>query len=120
MVKMIDKINQFEEQIAFFFKVIVPSFLGVSIKIATQMKTKKISILQGLISYVVGISLAVLCAPVITDSVPPRYVALLIGLVAITADKISEYLIYKFNVDIFLTSIFESLRLGIINFFTKK
>jgi len=117
---MIEKLNQFEEQVAFFFKIILPSILGVSIKIATQVKREQITWLRMFLAYICGVGLAWLCAPVIIDAVPKNYVPLVIAIVAITADKVFEFVIYKLDVDGFLTSIIEIVRHSIISFFTKK
>lgn len=117
---MIEKLNQIEEQIAFFFKIILPSILGVSIKIATQVKREQITWFRMFLAYVCGVGLAWLCAPVIIDAVPKNYVPLVIAIVAITADKVFEFVIYKFDVDGFLTSIIEIVRQSIVSLFDKK
>lgn len=117
---MIEKLSQFEEQVAFFFKVILPSILGVSIKIAVQVKREQMTWFRMLLAYICGVGLAWLCAPVIVDAVSKNYVPLVIAIVAISADKVFEYIIYKFDVDGLLTSLFEVFRQGIINFFTTK
>lgn len=117
---MIEKLNQFEEQIAFFFKIILPSILGVSIKIAVQVKREQMTWFRMFLAYVLGVGLAWLCSPFIVDSVSKNYVPLVIAIVAISSDKFFEYIIYKFDVDGFLTSIIEVIRNGIITFFSKK
>lgn len=117
---MIEKPEPIEECIAFFFKVIMPSIMGVSVQIATRIKREKITPFRIFLAYVVGVSLSCLSYPVVEDAVGTRYVPLIIGIIAITGNNVAEFLIYKLDIDGFLTSIIEVFRQAIISFFTKK
>lgn len=117
---MIEKPSQFDEFIPFFFKVILPSIMGVSIQVATRIKREKMSYFNIFLSYVVGISLCCLCYPVVEDSVGQRWVAFIVGIIAITGNNIAEFVIYKLNIDLFLASLFEAFRQSLLNMLNKK
>lgn len=94
--------------------------MGVTIKIATQVKKEKMTKFRMFLGYICGVGLACLCAPFIMDSVSKNYVPLVIAIVAISSDKVCEYIIYKLDIDGFLSALFEVVRQGIINFFSRK
>lgn len=96
---MIDKEpTVFDELTTFFFKIFVPAFIAITIKIATQVKTEKMSFLRVLVSFIVGIG----CAYFVYPFVSGRWTPLIVGVVAMSGEKISEYLIYKWDVDVII------------------
>jgi len=99
----------FEQSVSFFFKILLPPLVGISIKVAIKMEKEKMTVLRIVLAYIVGVGVAWLCSPVIIDVATPTYAPMLLATVAITGDKIAEYFIYKFNVDGFLTVLIESL-----------
>lgn len=117
---MIEKLQNIEEYIATFFKIILPSILGVSLKIVTQVRREDITPMRMLLAYIGGVGLAYLCAPAILDSVPKNYASIVIAVVAISADKILEYVIYKWDIDGLLKVLTEQLRQLIVNLFSPK
>lgn len=109
-----------DEILALFFKILLPAFIGVSIKIAIEMDRKKMTIKRVVISMVVGVGLAWLCSGTITRAVGEQYQSLIIAIVAITAEKIMEYLLYKLNLDHFFGAIVEATKDFLINLITGK
>lgn len=100
----------------FFIKIFVPAVVGVSIKLATQVKKEKMTFLRVVISFVTGVGGAYFIYPFVDNN---EFLPLIIGIVSISAEKIMEFLIYKWNIDYFLTSLMEALRHMIIKIFTK-
>lgn len=108
-IKMIEKEPAFWEKfLDVFFKILLPALVGVSIKIAIKMQKEKMTFLGVILSYVIGIGAAWLCSPFIMNSVSTQYAPMVIGVVAITGDKIGEFFIYKWNVDAWLLSMLKS------------
>lgn len=119
---MPEKIVQ-SEFYQFFIKILFPAFLAVGFKIAIEMKkTKmKVSILNIILSLIIGVGGAV-----ITSGLVQAYfskdvgVPIVIAVIAILSEKIGEFLIYKLNVDIFLTAVTESFFDFILNLRKRK
>ncbi|APZ82899.1 hypothetical protein [Flavobacterium phage FL-1] len=107
----------------FFIKILFPAFLAVGLKIAIEMKkTKtKVSILNIFLSIIIGVGGAVLTSGAIQAYFSKDVgVPIVIGLVAILSEKIGEFIIYKLNVDIFLTAATEAFFDFILNLKNKK
>lgn len=101
---------------AFFIKIIVPAIVGISIKLAVQVKKEKMTFLRVVLSFITGIGCAYFVYPFVEEN---KYTPLIIGVVSISGEKIMEFLIYKWNIDYFLTSLFEAIRQVIIKSFSK-
>ncbi len=95
-----------EEYDIFIAKIIFPAFLAVGIKLAIEMKKNKTktSWLNVILSLLIGVGGAYISSDIILDSVDSKWVSVIIAIVAIISDKIGEFLIFKFNVDGFLTA----------------
>lgn len=98
-----------EEATAFFFKILLPPLVGISIKVAIKMEKEKMTPIMIILAYIVGVGVAWLCSPIIITAVSPTYSPMILAVVAITGDKIAEYFMYKFNVDGFLSSLISNL-----------
>lgn len=98
-----------EEASKFFFKIFIPAFIAISIKIATQVKNETINLSRIIISFVVGIGCAYFVYPFIESTIEKSYIPLLVGLVAMSGEKISEYIIYKWDIDKFLGALADVL-----------
>lgn len=98
-----------KELTEFFFKIFIPAFIAISIKIATQIKREKMNFTRVMISFVVGIG----CAYFVYPFVGGRWTPLIIGVVAMSGEKIAEFIIYKWDVDMVLKTL-------ISNWLTKK
>lgn len=105
--------------ISLFFKIFIPASIGISIKLAVQSKKEKMTPLKVILSYITGIGGAYLAYHVIKNNVDENLMPLTIAIVSISTEKIAEYLIYKWNIDYFLTSIIEAIRQFIIKLISK-
>lgn len=106
------------EALSNFIKILIPAMVGVGFKLAIEMKktNTKVSILNVILSMVTGVGAAwILHAPV-EDMLHPLYVSPAIALIAIVADKIGEFVIYKWRVDTFILAILNHM----VNAFTPK
>ena len=99
------------EALAFLTKIIFPAFIGVGIKIAIEMRKNKTkaSLFNVTMSMFVGVGGAYISNSLIQSIFSHEYVSIVVAIVAILTDKIAEFLIYKFNVDTFLTALFDTL-----------
>jgi len=93
----------------FFFKIFIPAFIGISVKVAIQIKREQMNFSRVVISFIVGIG----CAYFIFPFVEGKWTPLIVGVVAMSGEKIAEFIIYKWDVDNFLKNL-------ISNLFTKK
>ena len=103
------KHNIFEEATAFFFKILLPPIVGIAVKIAVKMEKERMTVKRIALAFIIGVGVTWLSSPIIFNAVSSTYSPMILAVVAITADKIAEYFIYKFNVDGFLTALFENL-----------
>ena len=85
----------FEQLSTFFFKIFIPAFIAISVKVATQVKQEKMSFSRILISFVAGIG----CAYFVFPFVEGKWTPLIVGVVAMSGEKIAEFIIYKWDVD---------------------
>jgi len=110
------------EYTQFFVKIIIPAVLGVGMKIAIEMKKDKtkISFTNIALSMFVGVAGAYICSGLIQSEFEKDKQSMVIAFVAIISDKIAEYLIYKFNIDGFLTAFFNGIFDMISNTFKRK
>ena len=112
--------NEIVEQLyEFFFKIFVPAFSGLSIKLATMVRKEKITPLRAILSYIVGILMSYLLYPMIFKYSAQDFVPFFIATIAMSGEKISEFLIYKWNVDALLTAIANVLKDIILKFLGK-
>ena len=90
-------------------EILFTAFLAVGVKIAIEMKrTKsKISILNILLSMIIGVGTAYLSSGLVLKYFSNEWLAIVIAVIAILSEKIGAFLIYKFNVDIFLSAIID-------------
>ena len=90
-------------------EILFTAFLAVGVKIAIEMKrTKsKISILNIVLSMIIGVGTAYLSSDLVLKHFRNEWLAIVIAVIAILSEKIGEFLIYKFNVDIFLSAIID-------------
>jgi len=95
---------------SFFLKIFLPAFVAITIKIATQMKYEKFKFSKILISFISGISCAYFTYPFIGHDVPEKYVPLFVGMVAMSGEKIAEYILYKLDLETFFDIIVNFLK----------
>lgn len=103
----------------FITKVLIPAIIGISLKLSIQMKRTKLSWINVFLSYTTGITTAYLFSRIINTNVPDDYSSVLIAIIAISSEKIGEFLVYRFRVDDFLSAVFEALKEVIIKSINK-
>lgn len=97
---MVEKEPNFIESIwEFLSKIFLPFFVGISIKVAIQIKREKMKLSRVLISFVAGLGCCYFVYTFIREDLDKPYVPFLIGMVAMSGEKIAEYVIYKWDVD---------------------
>ena len=93
---MFEKDPTILEQLSiFFYKVVVPACVAISIKLATQVDKEKMTITKVCIGFTVGIG----CAYFVSPFANGKWASIIIGVVAISGEKITEFLIYKWDID---------------------
>lgn len=94
----------------FITKIIFPAFLAVGVKLAIEMKKNKtkISFFNIALSMLIGVGGAYISSGLVQKNCDAEYIPVVIALIAITSEKIGEFLIYKMNIDLFLTAIIDT------------
>jgi hypothetical protein len=107
----------------FFIKILFPAFLAVGMKIAIEMKkTKaKVSVINIILSLIIGIGGAVIASGAVQSYFSKEVgVPIVTAIIAIMSEKIGEWLIYKLNIDNFLTALADMCFDFILNLRNKK
>ncbi len=106
----------------FFTKIIIPAIAAVGIKVAIEMKTNKIkvSVFNVTLSMIIGVGGAYLLGGIVQKQCSPEAVPAVIALVAIMSEKIGQWMIYKLNIDNFLTALADVCFDFILNLRNKK
>ena len=104
------------ETITYIIKVIIPALAAVCIKIAVEMKFKRVSVLSAFLSLIIGILTAYLAGDVVLRATA-HYSSIAIAVIAITSEKIAYWLIFKFNIDYILDAMSTAIGEKIKRFF---
>ena len=91
--------SELDELKAFLFKIMIPAFVALSIKIAIMSSKQKVTIFQVVASFVSGVGSAYLFSDMIMESLSDKWIPLAVAVVTISGEKIGYWLIYKFNVE---------------------
>lgn len=91
------------------FKIGLPSFVAISVKLAIQSKTMKMSWFVVITSFVTGVGSAYIFSDIVMTQVAPEYTSAVIAVIAISGEKIGYWLIYRFNLENYVTSFLEWL-----------
>lgn len=102
--------NLFDQLTDFLFKIFIPAFIAISIKIAAQIKKEKMTFLRIIMSYVVGIGCGYFIYPFVNTELKTPYVPIIVAIISISGEKISEFFIYKWRVDDFLGALLEAVK----------
>lgn len=103
----------------FLTKVLIPAFIGISLKISIQMKRTKLSFLNVSISFITGICMAWLLSSPVKLYVPQDYQAISIAIIAISGEKIGDFIVYKLRIDDFLSAIVDAIKEVLIRMIKK-
>ena len=79
-------------------KIIIPSLVAVSIKLAIQSRQEKLSIFNSIMSVVIGVGCAYLSSYWVLNHFENASIP--IACITLIGEKIGYWLIYKFNFDI--------------------
>jgi len=107
---MLGENHNFLDQVyEFFCKIFFPAFSGVSIKLATMMSKERITPLRAILSYVVGIGITYLSYPIVLQYSSENMTPMFIAIIAMSGEKIAEFIIYKWDIDTLLTGLLNLL-----------
>lgn len=107
------------EATEFITKILIPALVGISLKIAIQMKKTKLSVLNVLLSFTAGISCAWLLSDLVHLHVGEQYQSISIAIIAISGEKIGEFIVFKLRVDEFLGAVVNALKEAIVKSISK-
>lgn len=91
-------------------KILIPAIVGVGINIAVTSRKKTMSVINIIMSLFVGVGTAWLLSGVVLHNVSEMWQPPVIALLAISGEKIANWIIYKWNVDKFIESLIEWYR----------
>lgn len=89
-------------------KILLPSLVAISIKIAIQSKRESVTWFNIITSFITGIGSAYLCSDLVISTISQSYVPIAIAIITISGEKIGFWLVYKMNVENILQSMVET------------
>lgn len=107
---------EIEEGYSLLVKIIIPSLIAISVKLAIQIKNGKTSWMNALMSIIIGVGCAYLSGDLIIDKFSENMAPIVIGVVTITGEKIAFWIMYKFNIDALMDVFYEAIK----NYFNRK
>ena len=108
-----------EEVINLITKTLIPAFVAVSISIAVVVKKKgKVTVLSAFLSYVIGMGLAFIFGPYLIEHLESEVATIVIGLIAMSGEKIGNWLVFTFRIDEFLTILSNLIKAKIEKWFS--
>ncbi len=81
-------------------KILIPSVVAISVKLAMQSRKAKISFFNGFASVVIGVGCAYITSSWVMEAFQDKYIPIVIACVTLSGEKVAEWLIYKFNFDV--------------------
>jgi hypothetical protein len=102
--------SDMEDLRSWILKILLPALVAISIKLAVQSKQGAMSWFNVITSFVCGIGSAYLASDLVTSSINPHYVPLVIAVIAISGEKIGFWLVYKFNVESFMEGVMDKFK----------
>lgn len=91
-------------------KIILPSFVAISIKLAIQSKSQKMNWFTVTTSFVTGIGSAYVFSDIVLSQVATEYTTAVIACIAISGEKIGYWFVYRFNVESILEGLLEKIK----------
>lgn len=80
-------------------KTILPALVAVTVGLAVKMKQGKITVLNALGSYIIGLGFAFIFGFAVHDNFDTGYANIIIGGIAILGEKLGYWLIFKLDFD---------------------
>ena len=98
-----------EEFSELFIKILFPAFLTVAIGVAVEMKNdkSKVTWLGASLSVLIGVGTAYLFSGIILENCKGGMIIVWASIVTSSAEKTAKFLMYKFDIDLFLKTIFD-------------
>jgi hypothetical protein len=100
---MLEKIDN--EVKSFFVKVIIPALIAISVKLAVQHKKESVTVFSVLCSFITGLGSVYLFSDLIMEYFSKEWVSVVIGMIAISGEKIGAWMTYKMNVEAILDNL---------------
>lgn len=99
--------NRYSEIIETFLKIAPIVFVAVTLKVIATYKKKKLTIMSFLISYIMGLFVVFLLNDLIEQYLSGSWYVATIGTIAIISEKLMEYLVFNFEIGIYLNKILD-------------
>ena len=114
--KLVQQRQEFSE---LFIKVLLPAFLIVTVSVAIEMKNSKtkVSWLNAILSFVIGVSGAYLASGFIAENFQGGKFTIVVCAVTLLTEKIVKFIMNKLDVDAFLTAVLDYLFQKLKNLF---
>lgn len=77
----------------------MPALIGISMKLAIDAKRKGLSWFRVITSFVTGLGCAYLTADLVLEYFSPQISPIVIASIAMSGEHISDWIIYKLNID---------------------
>ncbi len=88
-------------------KILLPSLVAVSIKLAVQSKRETISWFSVISSFVIGVGAAYISSDWVMETFDHKYVSIAIAFIAISGEQIGVWCVYTFKVESILEGVLE-------------
>lgn len=111
MLAIADASNDFYN---YLFKIVAPVFAAISISLAVKSKTQKLTIKRAFISTITALGITFFIYPFVKSGelhgAVGNWEGVVIGAVAILSEKLVEFMLYKFDVDVLLGAVLDHTR----------
>lgn len=107
---MPERLKQIPDEVwNFIIKTLPFSLAALAISISVQIKNKTASVINSILSIIIGVSCAWITGAWINENFSSTTAPMIIGVVTIAGEKIAYWLVYKFQFDLLGQAILESL-----------
>jgi hypothetical protein len=107
---MPERLKQIPDEVwNFIIKTLPFSLAALAISISVQIKNRTASIINTVLSIVIGVSCAYITGTFINAHFSTSTAPIIIGVVTIAGEKIAYWLIYKFNFDLIGEALVKSI-----------
>lgn len=99
-----------EDTKVWIVKILLPSLVALSIKLAIQSKRESVTWFKIIISFITGIGSAYLSSDLVISTISHSYVPIAIAIITISGEKIGYWLVYKMDVESILETFLQKLK----------